>query len=341
MNFTTAAAMFASAPGVLSVAFSHDPELVEWQEFGSVLTNASLPEGYGGIIDGLVWINSSWYDTTAQYLALVSTCVDTCNSSSTAAFLLFSSSDFITWTFVQEFFRTTGVIGSPQYSQLFDLTATETSGTVLMFSDDVSTLWFVGDVVHGTFSPLRSGVVDAGVLTNAISFVDDIGRRLMFGWIPEERPFAESLKAGWANVLSFPRVITLNSDKSLSFLPAQEVSDMQQPETTCLSNPIQYGMDYPGGDYTNVNLTGVESPLEVCQALCCQQSECVLWAFVYKQPANDWNCNLNDDCCWLKSVMFPSNPNPIVMVCTLACDFCRYCRIIRCVIVASIVCNVL
>ncbi len=134
------------------------------------------------------------------------------------------------------------------------------------------------------------------------------------GWIPEERPLSESVAAGWSGVLSFPRDVILNDDLSLSFPPTEEVTLLRSPSESCYGNLPQVGIDYPGGDYTNYNLTGQSDPMNACRDLCCQDSECVLWSFVMSQPATDWNCDQGDVCCWVKSSIYPMNPNPIVTV---------------------------
>jgi sucrose-6-phosphate hydrolase SacC (GH32 family) len=67
------------------------------------------------------------------------------------------------------------------------------------------------------------------------SFEIHIQPRTVYGLIPEERAVDEASE--WAGVLSFPREIVVNSDDSLSFFPAQEVSLLRTGATTCLNNP--------------------------------------------------------------------------------------------------------
>jgi beta-fructofuranosidase len=45
--------------------------------------------------------------------------------------------------------------------------------------------------------------------------LDADGNRILWGWIPETRPDAELIAAGWAGVMSLPRVLSLNAQNEL------------------------------------------------------------------------------------------------------------------------------
>ncbi len=57
-------------------------------------------------------------------------------------------------------------------------------------------------------------------------------RRIMFGWLQEGRPEAECLAAGWAGVMSLPRVLSLRHDGTIHQEPAAEVATLRGPELT-------------------------------------------------------------------------------------------------------------
>ena len=45
-----------------------------------------------------------------------------------------------------------------------------------------------------------------------LTFEDDQGRRVMYGWLPEEREDAALQAAGWAGALSLPRILSLSAE---------------------------------------------------------------------------------------------------------------------------------
>jgi beta-fructofuranosidase len=52
---------------------------------------------------------------------------------------------------------------------------------------------------------------------------DEMGRRIMFGWLREERDEGAQLAAGWSGVMSLPRILSLREDGMLDMRPAPEV----------------------------------------------------------------------------------------------------------------------
>lgn len=71
----------------------------------------------------------------------------------------------------------------------------------------------------------QEGLLDLGWSFYAPqSFVDDTGRRIMFGWLREERPSAAVVASGWAGAMSVPRILHARSDGTLGYAPAPELA---------------------------------------------------------------------------------------------------------------------
>jgi beta-fructofuranosidase len=71
----------------------------------------------------------------------------------------------------------------------------------------------------------------------AQSFLDERGRRILFGWAQEGRPIAAQVEAGWSGVMSLPRQATMTPDGQLLQQPVDEVTQLrgahhQLPPTT-------------------------------------------------------------------------------------------------------------
>ncbi len=95
----------------------------------------------------------------------------------------------------------------------------------------VGTAYFVGmyDAAANTFTPERQGVVDyCRHFFAPLTMRDDAGRRIMFGWINETRPQEEIDAAGWAGLMSVPRLLTLGAENRLLFTPAPELKYLRR-----------------------------------------------------------------------------------------------------------------
>lgn len=90
------------------------------------------------------------------------------------------------------------------------------------------TAYFAGDYAGLRFTPRREGLLDLGWSFFAPqSFRDDTGRRVMFGWLREERERDALVAAGWASAMSLPRVLTAGSDGTLMQGPAPELQSLR------------------------------------------------------------------------------------------------------------------
>ncbi len=82
---------------------------------------------------------------------------------------------------------------------------------VLLISTMGKVRWKAGTYADQKFHPEKEGVVDWGSYYAAKTMLDKDGNRILWGWIPEARPDSELIKAGWAGVMSLPRVMSLSS----------------------------------------------------------------------------------------------------------------------------------
>jgi beta-fructofuranosidase len=98
-------------------------------------------------------------------------------------------------------------------------------GHVLLTSSG-QTWWHAGRSMERRFTRETWGVVDGGALYAAKTLLDGRGRRILWGWIREERPQPSRDRegaAGWSGVLSLPRVLTLRPDGGLGIDPVPEL----------------------------------------------------------------------------------------------------------------------
>ncbi len=91
-----------------------------------------------------------------------------------------------------------------------------------------TTPYLTGDYADHRLAPRVEGLLDLGWSFYAPqSFRDDRGRRIMFGWLREERPNADLVAAGWAGAMSVPRILTARPDGTLGYAPAPEIEALR------------------------------------------------------------------------------------------------------------------
>jgi beta-fructofuranosidase len=90
-------------------------------------------------------------------------------------------------------------------------------GHVLIYSTEGKVFWQSGklDLETMRFHPAKTGLLDLGAFYAPKTQLDASGRRILWGWIPERRPEAEYKAAGWAGMMSLPRVLHLDRDGAL------------------------------------------------------------------------------------------------------------------------------
>jgi beta-fructofuranosidase len=84
-------------------------------------------------------------------------------------------------------------------------------------------IYVVGSYENQQFTPVYRGVLDHAVLYAPLSTLDDQNRRVLFGWLREDRTGAEMTRAGWSGVQSIPRVLTLDAQHRLHMAPVPEL----------------------------------------------------------------------------------------------------------------------
>jgi beta-fructofuranosidase len=102
---------------------------------------------------------------------------------------------------------------------------------VLLISTMGKVRWKVGAYTDQHFTPEKEGVVDWGSYYAAKTMLDRDGSRILWGWIPETRPESDLVTAGWAGVMSLPRVLSLSAKDELQTEVARAASVLRGAHT--------------------------------------------------------------------------------------------------------------
>jgi beta-fructofuranosidase len=100
---------------------------------------------------------------------------------------------------------------------------------VLLYSMAGGVLWESGelDPKELRFHSQRRGILDHGAYYAQKTQLDAHGNRILWGWIPEKRPDADLIAAGWAGCMALPRVLSLSADDELQMTFAPEVQSLR------------------------------------------------------------------------------------------------------------------
>jgi beta-fructofuranosidase len=104
----------------------------------------------------------------------------------------------------------------------------------------------VGRLIDGKLSPGTIGVFDYGGRMGyyaPASFLDEQGRRIVHGWLPEDSRDRYGRALGWNGALALPRVISLDTQGQMTFDPVPELNVLRATQETIedrvIGDPIE------------------------------------------------------------------------------------------------------
>ncbi|HEY3412260.1 MAG TPA: glycoside hydrolase family 32 protein [Armatimonadota bacterium] len=215
---TATAVYTGTAPEVQCIATSKD--MLTWQKPSVNPVIPGPPPGLQvtGFRDPFVWKDG------AGWLAVIGSGIRDVGG----AILLYRSKDLRTWEYLHPAF----VGDKTKTGDMWECPNLFALGNkwVLMVSTNGQSYHFVGSFLDGKFSPeSEAGTDQGGGLYAPLTFRDGKGRRIMFGWLWEQR--GDAARYGWQGAQSLPRVITLGTDGRLRYEPAREVESLRGERT--------------------------------------------------------------------------------------------------------------
>jgi beta-fructofuranosidase len=216
------------SPEVQCLATSDD-QMITWRKFGGnpVISSPPADLHVTGFRDPTIWREpDSWLMTVGSGF-----------KNQGGAVLVYSSKDLTHWDYLRTLFA-----GPPfeKYdaanSDRYDFVAAGDMWECpdffplgqkhcLLVSTQGRVHYFMGSYSARSFQRESSGLVDGSDLYYAAkSFVDSQGRRILWGWIREARNDAAQRRAGWAGVMSLPRVLSIDTEGALCTEPLPELA---------------------------------------------------------------------------------------------------------------------
>ena len=236
------------------LAYSDDPGLIRWTKLPEPVI-AKPPPGMkvSGFRDPSVWKQGDrYYMIVGSGEYRVGGCV-----------LLYRSRDLRTWEYLHRL--TSGEwTGKPaanpcdngemwECPEFFALDG----GHVLIYSTMGKVFWESGKLDEATmkFKSMKTGLLDLDAFYAPKTQLDAQGRRILWGWVPERRSDDEMRKAGWSGMMSLPRVMNLDKDRSLQLTMLPELKTLRGAATNEVARAcgeILYEGQPGGGDFEMV-----------------------------------------------------------------------------------------
>lgn len=220
-NDGVATIIYFGIPGGMCIATAVDGGLDRWTKHPHPVVPIPKPgepnHGKYGVIDPCMWKQGEyWY-------ALGGGARDPDGGDAAS---LFKSKDTIHWEFVHQFYKSdrswttaTEDCACPDFFPIGD------KHMLLFMSHDTGVQYYLGKLKNESFFPENHGRMNwpGGQLNAPKTMIDKQGRRLMWAWACEARTRDTQRAAGWAGVLSLPRVLDLDADGDLLIEPAPEL----------------------------------------------------------------------------------------------------------------------
>jgi beta-fructofuranosidase len=201
------------------LAWSDDPTLTRWtKDAQPILPRPPAGLDITGFRDPSAWRQGDWYYmTVGSGIARIGGCV-----------LLYRSRDLRQWEYLHPLISGSWAgVKTPnpcddgemwECPELFPLDHPRLGRRhALIYSTLNKVFWQTGRLDDATlrFEPEHTGELDLGCYYAPKTQLDAQGRRILWGWIREQRSDAAMLAAGWSGLMSLPRVLSLADDGRL------------------------------------------------------------------------------------------------------------------------------
>ena len=209
------------------IATSYDDNLLTWTKHnGNPVIRAPQGQSLLGFRDHCVWREGqSWYQVIGSGI-----------EGEGGALFLYRSPDLRTWEYAGPLLTAKDItIPAPYMGTMWEcpqLIAFDDYHALLLSvwdEDALYTVYLTGTLQDHCFIPETAQKLDYGnrYFYAPQALRDNQGRWLMWGWIPEGRSIASQKAAGWAGVMSLPRMLTPGADRQLHCEPAPEITQLR------------------------------------------------------------------------------------------------------------------
>ena len=247
------------------IATSDDDNLIHWTKHPANPVIPKPKEGDDSHGKYHVWDTCGWLQEDTYYSICGNHPNELPKTNGDIAYL-FRSDDLVHWEYVHPFYQSerrwtneNEDCSCPDFFPIGDK-------YMLMFiSHTHGTQYYLGSYEGEKFLPERHARMSwpGGPLFAQESLLDGDGRRIFWAWVFESRSRNAQLSAGWAGVMSLPRVLSLAQDDTLLIEPAEELQilrrNYRRQESLSLADGSEMRLDEINGDCLELALD-VDNP---------------------------------------------------------------------------------
>jgi beta-fructofuranosidase len=237
-------------------------DLVTWEKYAGnpVIPASQKPRGFGDTFRD----PQAWREEDAWYCIIGGNLPEGDDQFKHGAPFLYRSPDLIHWEYLHPLY--VGPAARDECPDFYPLDGPRGRKWVLL-SSRRETAWAIGDYADHRFTPETTGTADDRLYYAAKTLLDDggsgvgrgaqPGRRILFGWVREDRPREAYVAAGWSGTFALPRVLSILPDGTLGQEPVPELEALRGARRGFGSFALGPGKDeialeVPGGDCSEV-----------------------------------------------------------------------------------------
>ncbi|MFL5733853.1 MAG: glycoside hydrolase family 32 protein [Chloroflexia bacterium] len=218
-----------------------DEDLITWQKYPGNPVIAGPPAGLDVVAfrDHCVWKeDSTWYQLVGSGIKGVG-----------GTALLYRSPDLVQWEYMHPLYLGDVTEVAPLWTgsmwecpDFFFLGERHVLVVSVWYGGRIYyPVYFTGTYSNHRFTPEQPHRLDFGTSFYAPQTLRDAqGRRIMWGWLIEQRDDGDQLATGWSGVMSLPRVLSLNSGV-LEMRPAPELEMLRRQHYSLQDAPLAEG----------------------------------------------------------------------------------------------------
>ena len=253
-----------------------DDDLISWEKHPENPVIPYPPEGDGWRpFDPCAWQEGdTWYSLSGGKLEGIGDTTFLCQSK-----------DLVHWEYLHPFYISELDKAPESDCAVPDFFPLGDRYMLLFASHERGVQYYIGSYANHRFFPDLHGRmnfgdfgVESGHLCAGFTLLDGMNRRIFFGWIPEGRREIVQRAAGWAGIMSLPRILSLSDDGTLEIAPVPELAVLRrnhrQLTNLAISPDTAIPLDGINGDCLEILATfetGTAEALGV--AVCCSPDE--------------------------------------------------------------------
>ena len=203
-----------------------DDDLISWEKHPENPVIPYPPEGDGWRpFDPCAWQEEdTWYSLSGGKL----------EGAGDTAFLC-QSKDLVNWEYLHPFYISELDKAPESDCAVPDFFPLGDRHMLLFASHERGVQHYIGSYANHRFFPELHGRmnfgdfgVESGHLCAGFTLLDNMNRRIFFGWIPEGRRETVQRAAGWAGIMSLPRILSLSDAGTLEIAPVPELAVLRR-----------------------------------------------------------------------------------------------------------------